>query len=291
MDKKLEYMTRLLKKMSAKGIETYVITRLWHLLDNDGIKLVPQQYVRHSNGQYSLTDIYLPQFNIHVEVNESGHYHSEAKIAKDALRERNIISASGHEIKTIDCTRPMAEIHSQIDEIISAIQEALKVQLFNKTFQQWQPEFEYKANFYKNYKTLNVKDNVALETIEQICELFGTTVPRRGFLRKGAVPYPPMGNTIIWWPGSYNANWQNSISPDGSTIIERAADLNFRKSHAEGIINNPHHRITFFKDTDVLGYTYYRFKGVFDLNPERSNISDGLFWNRIQDHVSIISNN
>src|SRR5436305_13620063 len=111
MDKKLEYITRLFKKMSAKGIETYVISRVWHLLNNDEIKIIPQQYVRHSNGQYSVTDIYFPQFDIHIEVNEPGHYQSDAKISSDALRETNIIAASGHQVRKIDCAKTMLEIH------------------------------------------------------------------------------------------------------------------------------------------------------------------------------------
>jgi hypothetical protein len=287
MDQKLEYITRLLKKMSAKGIETYVISRIWHLLNNDEIKIIPQQYVRHSNGQYSLTDIYFPQFDIHVEVNEPGHYISEIKIASDAMREKNIISSSGHLVKTIDCTKSMLEIHLQIDEVLAELKAALNIQLANMTFKPWQPGIEYKAAYYKNHKILKISDNVALETIEQICELFAVRVPKRGFLRKGAVPYPLMDNTIIWWPGSYNSNWENRISSDGCTITERAVNEKIPGTHAAGVINDPHRRITFFKDMDILGYTYYRFKGLFSLDLSRSNAIDGLFWTKTENMVTL----
>jgi hypothetical protein len=287
MDKKLEYITRLLKKMSAKGIETYVISRIWHLLNNDNIKIIPQQYVRHSNGQYSLTDIYFPQFDIHVEVNEPGHYTSEAKIASDSLREKNIIASSGHRVKTIDCTKSIQEIHFQVDVLVEELAAALSVQTENETFLPWQPEVEYKASFYKDHTILNLSDDVALETIEQICELFNVKVPKMGFLRKGAVPYPSMDNTIIWWPGYYNVNWENRISFDGCTITERAVNEKVPGTHASGVLNNPHRRITFFKDRDILGYTYYRFKGVFGLDMSRSNANDGLFWTKTEDQVTL----
>ena len=239
MDKKLEYITRLFKKMNAKGIETYVISRLWHLLNNDEIKIVPQQYVRHASGQYSMTDIYFPQFDIHVEVNEPGHYRSEAKILNDGLRERNIIAASGHEVRTIDCMQDLQEMHRQVDSLVSEIKMALNIKLAANLFQPWQPDWEYKAVYYRQFGTLWANGQVALETIEQICELFGVEVPKRGFLRKGAVTYPAMENTIIWWPGAYNANWENHISPDGCTITERAAEINIRGTHAAGIMTHP----------------------------------------------------
>ncbi len=288
MDQKLEYLTRLLKKISAKGLETYVISRIWHLLNNDQIKIVPQQYVKHISGQYSLTDLYFPQFDIHVEVNEPGHYYSEGKILSDAIREQNFIVSSSHQVMTVDCTRDLQEIHRQIDAVIASIKSAALLQIQQKNFKPWQPELEYKAAYYKDQSTLSALDNIALETIEQICGLFRVRVPKMGFQRKGAVPYPSMENTIIWWPTMENKNWINRITPDGNTITEKANKEKIPGSHATDVMNHPHRRITFFKDRDILGYTYYRFKGIFELDFSRSNTSDGLFWSKISDTVTLV---
>ncbi|GAB2972106.1 hypothetical protein GCM10027049_02190 [Mucilaginibacter puniceus] len=287
MDRKLEYISRLFKKMSAKGLETYVISRIWHLLNNEDIKIVPQQYVKHSSGQYSLTDLYFPQFNIHVEVNEPGHYHNEDKIWSDAIREQNIIASSGHQVMTVDCTKDITEIHRQIDNVIEAVNTAALQQVEHQTFKPWRPEFEYKAAFYQRHESLNASDDVALETIEQICELFKVRVPKMGFLRKGAAPYPAMDNTIIWWPTMGNKNWLNRISTDGNTITEKANNEKIPGTHANGVLTHPHRRITFFKDQDILGYTYYRFKGIFELDLTNSNPNDGLFWSKISDSVPL----
>jgi hypothetical protein len=287
MNKKIEYISRLLKKMSSKGLEIYVISRIWHLLDNDEVKIVPQQYVRHSDGTYSLTDLYFPQFDFHVEVNEPGHYITQEKISSDALREKNIVESSGHHVKVINCTESIENIHLQIDAVIRDITAAIDLQKREKTFKPWNPEFEYKAEFYKNLTELKVAENIALETIEQICELFNVKVPKMGYLRKGAAPFPPMENTILWWPSDYNRNWENKISPDSLTITERAVNEKNPGDHAFGVLNNPHNRVTFFKDRDILGYTYYRFKGVFQLDMSRSNKVDGLFWVRVSDFVRI----
>ena len=45
MDYKLEYMERLFAKISKKKTESYVISRIWHQLDDDRVKFVVQQYV------------------------------------------------------------------------------------------------------------------------------------------------------------------------------------------------------------------------------------------------------
>lgn len=288
MDKKIEYISKLLKKMNAKGIETYIISRIWHLLNNDEIKMVPQQYIRHVNGQYSLTDLYFPQFNLHVEVNEPGHYQNDEQIISDIIREQNIVGSSKHQIMIVDCSKEIAEIHQQVDSIIDVIWSSALVQVKSKTFKPWQPELEYKAAFHKNQSVLKVSENIALETIEQICELFQVPVPKMGFLRKGAVPFPRMENTIIWWPSSDNKNWVNTISLDGKTITEKASNEKVPGSHASGVLAHPHFRITFFKNRDVLGYTYYRFKGIFELDFARSNSNDGLFWSKISDEVSLL---
>ena len=65
MNYKVEYITRLFQKTSSKAIESYCLSRLWHRLDNDEIKIVPQQYVNRHTDKYALTDVYLPQFKIH----------------------------------------------------------------------------------------------------------------------------------------------------------------------------------------------------------------------------------
>jgi hypothetical protein len=70
MNAKVEYISKLFQKTSFKALENYCLTRLWHKLDNDEIKFVPQQYVNRHTNKYALTDVYLPQFQIHIEVNE-----------------------------------------------------------------------------------------------------------------------------------------------------------------------------------------------------------------------------
>src|SRR5690606_39566153 len=91
MSYKLDYISRLLQRTSSKRIEHYVISRIWHLLDNYDVKMTPQQYVSRELTQYALTDIYFPQIGLHVEVNEPVHYHSRSEEHTSELQSRENI--------------------------------------------------------------------------------------------------------------------------------------------------------------------------------------------------------
>ena len=73
-DYKLDYMTRLFRKIRNKRFEAYIIQRIWDLLNDDSIRFVTQQYFkRNENGNYALADLYLPQINMIVEIDEGQH--------------------------------------------------------------------------------------------------------------------------------------------------------------------------------------------------------------------------
>ncbi|MFO8067398.1 MAG: hypothetical protein R6U11_07440, partial [Bacteroidales bacterium] len=69
---KLDYIARQLSRARKKRYEHYVTTRIWHLLNDLTIKLVTQQYVKRPEGR-ALTDIYFPQLQIHIEIDENHH--------------------------------------------------------------------------------------------------------------------------------------------------------------------------------------------------------------------------
>ena len=107
---KLDYISRLFQRTSKKRIEHYVISRIWHLLDDYDIKMVPQQYVSREQSKYALTDVYFPQFGFHIEVNEPAHYESEESINRDNERQNEIENKTGHKVFVIDCRKKLEEI-------------------------------------------------------------------------------------------------------------------------------------------------------------------------------------
>ena len=98
---KLEYVAKQISRARKKTYEHYVVTRIWHLLNDLTIKFVTQQYIKRPNGR-ALTDMFFPQLKIHIEVDE-GHHKNQ--IDWDRLRQADIIDATGHKVLRVDVTK------------------------------------------------------------------------------------------------------------------------------------------------------------------------------------------
>ena len=72
MDKK-EYIVNQLKRTFHKKYENYCITRIIHKLDNEYIQFITQQLFKRPDGKFALADLYFPQLNISVEIDEPHH--------------------------------------------------------------------------------------------------------------------------------------------------------------------------------------------------------------------------
>lgn len=70
---KRDYLVKTLSRTKRKDYENYIINAIWHKLDNMELKPVSQQYVKFKNGNYALMDLYFPQLQIAIEVDEACH--------------------------------------------------------------------------------------------------------------------------------------------------------------------------------------------------------------------------
>jgi len=290
MNYKLEYITRLFQKTSRKAIENYCLTRLWHRLVNDEIIIVPQQYVNRHTDKYALTDVYLPQFKIHIEVNEPAHYHSPERIKADEFRKQQVESKSGHKLYVIDCRQDILQIHKQIEDIVQIINIALADQKANCTFKPWQPDIERNPDYWKSKITINVIDDISFNSIEDICKLFDADFnkTKRGFLRQGGLTHPKNKNYFLWWPSDNKRfGWLNVLSADDLEITESHSDNIKNAEHYNKCLNTPEIRIVFFHYKDILGLTSYRFKGVYAYDNVKSKPEKGTVWKRISDNLKI----
>jgi hypothetical protein len=291
MNAKVEYISKLFQKTSFKALENYCLTRLWHKLDNDEIKFVPQQYVNRHTNKYALTDVYLPQFQIHIEVNEPAHYDIPERILADQIRKTEIEQKTGHRLFVIDCRKTLLQIHEEIECIVEIINNEIIVQKLNGTFKPWQPDVDQNPNYWKAKQTIDLTDNISLRSIEDICLLFNADFnkTKRGFLRKGAVAYPNNENYIIWWPAENNrSGWINTFSNNDDTINESHSDNTTRSNHYHNLINTTELRIVFFHEKDVLGIVGYKFKGIYEIDRIKSNALSGLSWKRVSSEFKII---
>lgn len=274
---KFDYITRQLGRTERKRFEHYVVTRIWHKLNDLTIKFVTQQYVIRPNGR-ALTDLYFPQLGIHIEVNEAYHLSIEEQ---DKLRQLDIVNATNHILWTVDTSKGIEDTNNQIDEIVEKI---LKIKNEKKDFKSWNMDIEQNPQFYIDKGFLKVSDDVAFKNSVHAVNCFGRDY--KGF-QKGSIIHPTDNNILIWFPKLYkNRDWDNRISDDEETITEKSNYPDAVKGHVDSEIGKKiYTRITFAQVKSPLGDVMYRFKGVYDLDLESTNYTDGLIWRRVSDTV------
>lgn len=282
MDYKLDYITRMLTKISHKRLESYVIHRIWDKLDNTDVHFVFQQYVVRKEGKYALADLYLPQLNLVVEINEPAHYKN-----KEADNIRNSEISQHADVVSVDCYNvvgdnaepcSLSELNDRTDRVVALIQQRISEN--GLTPWKWADSPEE----IRQRGVLKVDENVSLHTIDDIAAVFGTKPKHRGFLRVSAVWVPNKENEeLVWWPNEHHTKWHNKLSPDNLTIIEYPKNESERRGHMLSHVDKGVKRITFLKYTDWLGMNIYRFVGVFQINPEKSRKENMCVWERISD--------
>ena len=296
MDYKLEYMERLFAKISKKKTESYVISRIWHQLDDDRVKFVVQQYVRIDKDKYALADLYLPQLNIFIEINEPFH---ENNIERDKLRNEKIMDITHSALCTIVCGtktedqdgkevihwKPLDEIHRQITEVVSLIKQ--RISELGENFKPWDDVSTLSVEYHRNKGYLKVEDNECLRTVDDVAAVFGTKPKHRGFLRDPGAGVPNKKGWIIWWPNTNHTRWCNEPSPDGMYIYEYPTEKNksvTQTEHLKQWLAAPEEtRVTFLRSEDDLGFCFYRFVGVFRLNRDKSIQENKCVWERVSD--------
>lgn len=279
MDYKLEYMTKLFAKISKKKIENYVISRIWHQLGRTDIKFVIQQYINRTGDKYALADLYLPQINLFIEVNEPHHYQTDNKIEIDKIRNEEISQITkSQEVIEINCDCLLEEIHKQIDNVVAKIEQ--KINELGKKFRPWGGEDSLSVEYHKKKGYLSVDEDDYFRTIDDICEVFGAKAKHKGFLRAGGADHPTISKLKIWWPNKEHSIWKNELDKEGEIILEYNQDEKKRIEHLNRYINNPETRIVFFKERDDLGICLFKFVGLFEINKEKSNKEKKLVWER-----------
>ena len=308
MDYKLEYMERLFAKISKKKTESYVISRIWHQLDDDRVKFVVQQYIRRTQDKYALADLYLPQLNIFIEINEPFHKNNTEV---DKIRNEEILSVTHSKPIVLDCDNDIQEIHRQVADVVKLIKQ--RISELGDKFNPWDDASTLTVEYHRNKGYLKVEDNECLRTTEDVAAVFGTKAKHRGFLRASGAEdneclrttedvaavfgtkakhrgflrasgaaIPDKKNEIVWWPNTEHRLWHNELSGDGMFIYEYPKAEDKRAAHLKQWLSAPEEtRITFLRYKDDLGFCFYRFVGVFKLNKEKSIKENKCVWERI----------
>lgn len=272
---KLDYISKQFSKAQHKKYEHYVVTRIWHLLNDLSLKFVTQQYISRPDGR-AMTDMFFPQLKLHIEVDE-GYHKKDKQIEWDKLREIDIINITNHEILRVDVTKDIKDVNLRINEIVNIIKEK-KQNVDN--FSEWDIDYEQNPHKYIDKGSINIDDDCSFKNMIDAVSCFGRKY--KGIWR-GGVNHPKEDNKFIWFPKLYkNKGWNNTISNDENIIIE--IKLENPQEHILNVLNNKSNiqRIVFSHVKSPLGDTMYRYKGLYKLDKDETSIDKGLVWKRIE---------
>jgi len=284
MDFKLDYMARLFRSIRNKRFESYAIQRIWHQLDDERVQFVTQQYFKREDGGYALADLYLPQINMVVEIDE-GQHNIEKNIILDSIRSQQIQAVNGAEILRIPICKDlqkdewytMAEVNNRISEVVMLIKQ--RIENKGNDFRPWSGDDMLSPEYHIRKGYLAVSDNDYVRNIDDAAAIFRTKAIHKGFLRAGGFNVPQKPGTVVWLPSINNRCWDNCLSENGKIIREyQKTDTKKRCDHVKEMLAKDETRITFFREKDALGFNFYKFIGVFKLNKEKTIVENKCVW-------------
>lgn len=296
MDKK-EYIVNQLKRTFNKKYENYCITRIYHLLNRNDVQIITQQmFKRKDDSKIALADLYFPQINLSIEIDEPHHiFQKEADETrtKEVLDRKKIIDekliALGEVIYydleelRIDVSKNIEDINSQIDNIINHIN--CRISELGDKFKPWDCCDKIPEDYIKLGK-IKCKDNVSLRTIQEVSELFN-----KGYKGTQKCYFKTNSNKEwVWCPklkledSDFKDNrYQNEISLDGKYIYETEADNDEFYTYDR----NNELRIVFPKYRDETGSYRYKFKGIYTFNREFSNKIKKAVWEKCGENIDL----
>jgi hypothetical protein len=289
---KFEYLSQMFnQRTNRKKYENYVVDAIYNRIGNSELVPVTQQFVRNPNDsrRYYLLDLYFPQLNYGIEVDEG--YHLKNK-ESDVIREQDIRSAISCDegrisIFKVANEKPQMqsfdEIESQINEQVKIIKEKIKT----KGKLKWETNEDLKQNVITK-GVFSVSDNVDYGGITEIYRITGHNAKqlRRCF-------YKLNENYYLWVPtlaikledGKIKSsnNYENYLTEAHDEIIEydktkKRFNLNEKKWDGE------RKRVVFMKMRDRFGKNCIKFVGVFE-NDRIEN--GGRHYKRISESVEI----
>jgi hypothetical protein len=289
-DKK-EYVIRTLSRTKRKDYENYVVNRLYLELDDLDIKPMSQKYVKlKGEKSYRLIDLYFPQFNIGIEVDESHHLSQKEE---DRLRTEDIISSlAGYDEKRIEIKdKTLIEINKEISEKVKYIKDKKEQTIANGTFLKW--EIVDSKEYFKTKAKITIDDDITFNTITEASNaIFETkyTMQQQAYYR---IPTIKEEKIMAWFPKlaiekegitvAASRGWNNTLNDDKDIIIEyHEKGINADKK-MDGLT-----RVTFMKIKDPITRSDgYKFLGIF----KPIDKTDGIVtYKRVATEFKIIKN-
>ena len=280
-------------RTKRKAYENFIVNAIYTKVGNMELMPITQQYVRNPNDprRYYLLDLYFPQINFGVEIDE-GHHCNEVNQLKDEAREEAIKSAIECDEERIAIfaetpnggwrKRSYEEICADIDHIVTLIKariDAISGGIY------WVTN-EEKISAVKEKGLFDIKDDVSYRTIADIYNICG------GSRRSGAEvkllqrAYLKLNESYYLWVPTLtikledgtlktNSDYHNFLNEDRTIITEHSVEKGFSETKN---CRTPHacngckkcckpsiYRVVFLRARDMFGKPSIKFIGVFKL--------------------------
>lgn len=261
-------------RTKGKKYENFIVNAIYTKVGNPALMPVTQQYVRNPNDsrKYYLLDLYFPQINFGVEIDEGQHMSEEHQASDKERAEaiKNAIQCEEVRIPIVDKVtgqkRSYAEICNDIDFVVQRIKQKIED---NRDIK-WVTNEEKKQSLgivQNGPGTFNIEQDVTYRSITEIYNICGgcrgTGNPakslQKGFYRLNCKYYlwvPTL--TIDGAPSS--SNYRNYLNEDGTIITEyNDTPQGWKRESYPGDSD----RIVFMRMKDIYGRPCIRFIGVF----------------------------
>ena len=304
-DYKKEYLLKIFSRTNLKNIENYVLTGIWHRLNNFNIKPVTQQYVRTREGRYALLDLFFPDINFAIEVDEPHHFKQEKQdearmedvlnaLVTDEWRDCSLDSTSDLVFRVTANNKSIEDIDKQIFQAVEKIKDKIAVK---KTKLEWLT-YEEELMKIKTQESFSINENFGFRCIRDIANtIFGRDYkslqrcyfkeidaahklslhcPKLAIMKAGEKIAPAKG-------------WLNELSDDWTIISQSNKEKKDLLAEFEEEKKNGIRRATFAQYRDHLGFIRYRFVGVFEYDScKKIEGIDTFYRRRVGSEVKIL---
>lgn len=233
---------------------------------------VTQQYVKNPNDsrKYYLLDLYFPQINFGVEIDEGQHMSEEHQASDKERTEaiKNAIRCEEARIPIVDKTTGKKRSYTEMCNDIELVVQRIKRKIDEQGGIKWVTNEEKKQSLGlvpNGPGAFSIEQDVTYRSITEIYNICGgcrgTGEPakrlQKGFYRLNSKYYlwvPTL--TIDGAPSS--SNYRNYLNEDGTVITE----INDNSQGWESYPGDSN-RVVFMKMKDIYGRRCIRFIGVF----------------------------
>lgn len=281
---KMEHLALMLnKRTNGKDYENFVINSIYAKIANPNLIPITQQYVKNKNSYY-LLDLYFPQINYGIEVDENQHNNPGNKKSDEKRAEYILTAIQCKEgriaIFNADGTpKTYEEIEEKINEQVEIIKDLIKEKEKEqgKTLY-WKSNDEKKNKVIKDGK-FSSTDDVDYKGITEIYNIVGHNVKNlgRSFVELNSsyklwVPHLAIklddGRVIT------KNGWTNTLNENKTIIYEVVGDLEEydTKDRPDGPWDeNGFERVVFMHIKDSFGIDKVKFLGVYKADRIETN--------------------